>query len=185
MKTNKKSSSRVLAVLFMLAGLQTQIFPQSSQVKSLSGHDVSAVGSWSVQVNKVDPGDVKIDPAFEVAIYENLLAELAKTKHFNQVLRSGDRNASGVPELLIVKTTVENYTPGSETRRAVTTVSGATKLKVRTQLCTRQGQVVWEHVVNGNVRFFGGNLRATHNLAHNVADSIKQSTLPAPDRSED
>jgi len=75
---------------------------------------------------------------------------------------------------------VEEYTPGSETRRAVTTVSGATKLKVKSQLCTREGHVVLEHELHGNVRFLGGNLRATHNLAHNVAGTIKQSTLPAP-----
>jgi hypothetical protein len=57
---------------------------------------------------------------------------------------------------------------------------GATKLKVRSQLCTREGQIVLERVVDGNVRFFGGNLRATHNLARNVAKTIKQSTLPEP-----
>ena len=96
------------------------------------------------------------------------------------MLRSGDRAANAVPALLILKTTVESYTPGSETKRAVTTVAGATKLKVRTQLCTREGQVVLERVVDGNVRFFGGNLRATHNLARNVAKAIKQSPLPEP-----
>lgn len=121
---------------------------------------------------------MNIEPAFRVAIYENLLGELAKAKQFKQVFRSGDRNASG-PDLLILKTTVQKYTPGSETRRAVTTVSGATKLNVRSQLCTREGQVVLERVVGGNVRFFGGNLRATHNLAHNVAETIKKSDLPA------
>ncbi len=133
---------------------------------------------WSVQVDKVDTGDVNIEPAFRVAIYENLLEELAKTKQFKQVLRSGDRNASG-PDVLILKITVQKYTPGSETRRAVTTVSGATKLNVRSQLCTPEGHVVLERVVDGNVRFFGGNLRATHNLAHNVAEAIKKSELPA------
>jgi hypothetical protein len=51
-------------------------------------------------------------------------------------------------------------------------------LKVRSQLCTREGQIVLERVLSGNVRFFGGNLRATHNLARKVADAIKQSTLP-------
>jgi hypothetical protein len=70
------------------------------------------------------------------------------------------------------------YTPGSETRWAVTTVSGSTKLNVRVQLVTREGQVVEEHVVDGNVRFIGGNLRATHNLAHNVAGTLKKSPLP-------
>jgi uncharacterized protein YqjF (DUF2071 family) len=69
---------------------------------------------------------------------------------------------------------VQKYTPGSEMRRAVTTVSGATKLNVRSQLCTRDGHVVLERVVNGDVRFFGSNLRATHNLARNVAKTFEE-----------
>jgi hypothetical protein len=129
-------------------------------------------------VDTVNAGEVTIEPSFRIAIYENLLRELTKTKTFEPVFRSGDRNASSVPSLLVLKTTVEKYTPGSETRRAVTTVSGATKLRVHSQLCTRDGQVVWERVVNGNVRFIGGNLRATSNLAGNVAKEIKRSKLP-------
>lgn len=131
----------------------------------------------SIQVDRVDPGDVGLDPSFGAAIYENLLEELTKTEQFKQVFRAGDRSANDVPGLLVLKTTVEKYTPGSETRRAVTTVSGATKLNVRVQLITREGRVVQDHVVDGNVRFIGGNLRATHNLAHNVALTLKRSTL--------
>jgi hypothetical protein len=103
---------------------------------------------------------------------------LAKTKQFKQVFRSSDRNANEVPHLLILKTTVQAYTPGSETRRAVTTVSGATKLNVRIQLSTREGHQLQEHVVEGKVRFIGSNLRATHNLAHSVATTLKKSSLP-------
>src|SRR5262249_54371681 len=103
-----------------------------------------------------------------------------KTKRFKEVFRDGDRNASAVPDLLILKTKVQKYTPGSETRRAVTTVSGATKLSVTSELCGPGGQVIVEHVVNGNVRFLGSNLRVTHNLAHSVAKMIKDSSLPAP-----
>ncbi len=182
MKANKKTSSGVLAVvvLMILATFQTQLLAQSSGVKTSAERNSSVVARWSVQVDAVDPGDVNLEPAFRVAIYENLLDELAKMKHFKQVFRSGDRNATGLVDLLILKTAVQNYTPGSETRRAVTTVTGATKLNVRSQLCTPQGRVVLERVVNGNVRFFGGNLRATHNLARNVANSIKRSTLPEP-----
>jgi hypothetical protein len=156
------------AILLSQATLSTPIFVE----------DTRSAPKWSLQVMKVDPGDVNIEPAFRVAIYENLLVELTKSREFQQVLRDGDRTADGIQALLVLKSTIENYTPGSETKRAVTTVSGATKLRVRTQLCTRQGQVVLERVSNGNVRLFGGNLRATHNLAHNVADAIKQSTLP-------
>jgi len=139
-----------------------------------------AVGSdsatqWSVQVDRVDPGDLDLAYSFQVAIYENLLEELNKTKQFKQVFRDGDRSASDVPNLLFLQTTVEKYTPGSETRRAVTTVSGATKLRVRSQLLTREGKIVLERKVNGDVRFFGSNLRATHNLARNIAKAIKQS----------
>jgi len=176
MKTSNKPVWKALAVAILVI---LPVLPaQSSDGKA--GSDISVVGRWSVQVDKIDPGDVNIEPAFRIAIYENLLDELAKSKHFKRVFRSNDRQADGVADVLILKTTVQSYTPGSETRRAVTTVSGATKLNVRTQLCKRDGQVVLERVVNGNVRFFGGNLRATHNLAHNVAETIKQSTLPEP-----
>jgi hypothetical protein len=37
--------------------------------------------------------------------------------------------------------------------------------------------MVLERAVSGNVRFFGSNLRATHNLARNIAKVIKQSEL--------
>jgi hypothetical protein len=167
---NNTSAALFATALVFLGAYETQLFAQQSGRNE----------QWSVQVDNVEPGDVNLDPAFRVAIYENLLEELTMTNHFNQVFRSGDRNAAGRTALLILKTTVENYTPGSETRRAVTTVSGATKLKVRTQLCSPQGQVIWERTVDGNVRLFGSNLRATHNLARNVANSIKQSSLPQP-----
>ncbi len=70
---------------------------------------------------------------------------------------------------------VEKYTTGSETRRAVTTVSGATKLTMRSQMVTREGKIVLEPRINGNVRLFGSNLHATHNLARIIAKAIKHS----------
>lgn len=149
-------------------------------VPALAGNNHGPVPKWSVEINQVDAGGSNVAPEFKVAIYENLVIELTKAKQFSAVLRSADSGANGVSNLLILKTTVESYTPGSETKRAVTTVAGATKLKVRSQLCTRDGQVVLERVVDGNVRFFGGNLRATHNLARNVVKAIKQGTLPEP-----
>jgi hypothetical protein len=178
MKTKKKRVSStvfIAAVLTMLAMCSHQLSAQTA-----AGHQSksSSAALWSVQVDKVDPGDVNLEPAFRITIYENLLQELRKTKQFKQVLRSGERDASGVPDLLILKTAVQKYSPGSETRRAVTTVSGATKLNVRSQLCKPDGTVVVDLVVDGNVRFLGGNLRATHNLARNVADKLKDSKLP-------
>jgi len=164
-------------------GSEGQALPGAIPVAIAASQNVLAAqastGPWSVQIDQVDPGDVNIEPAFRIAIYENLVDALSKIKQFTEVLRSGDRHTDRLPDLLILKTTVETYTPGSERRRAVTTLSGATKLRVRSQLCTRDGNVVLATLVDGNVRFFGSNLRATHNLARNVANTI-QRTWPFP-----
>jgi hypothetical protein len=177
---HRSNSQRgVLAALILLLGaLQFQLFVGIAGAESSEVGNKAGTGARSVQVERVNPGDVGLEPSFGAAIYESLLEELAKTKEFKQLFRSGDRNAIDVSSLLILKTTVQKYTHGSETRRAVTTLRGATKLNVRIQLITREGHVVLEKVVNGDVRFIGGNLRATHNLAHNIAKTIKDSTLP-------
>ena len=177
----------VAAIAVVLVALPARLAAQGVAAKS-SDTGGSPAMQWSIQVNGVDAGDEELPYFFQVAIYENLLEELNKTKQFKQVLRDGDRNASGVPSLLVLRTTIEKYVPGSETRRAVTTVSGATKLSVRAQLLTRDGKIVLERKVNGNVRLFGDNLRATQNLARNIAKEIKQArwdvaSTPSPGNS--
>ena len=181
MRTNKCTSlitfvAALMAVTFALPG---RLPGQTPSVKS-SGRSGKSAAQWSVQVDQVDTGNLDLSYSFQIAIYENLVAELKKTKQFPQVFRDGEVRAGEVPNLLMLKTTVEEYTPGSETRRAVTTVSGATKLTVRSQLLTREGKVVFERTVNGDVRFFGSNLRATHNLAHNITKTIKHSSWSGP-----
>jgi len=177
MKTSKCNLSiacgiALVAIMFALSG---QLPALTAAAKS-SGSSEDSSTPWSVQIDQVDPGNLDLASSFQIAIYENLVEELKKTKQFLQVFREGDLNSSEAPNLLVLKTTVEKYTQGSETRRAVTTVSGATKLSVRSQLLTREGKVVLERTVNGDVRFFGSNLRVTHNLAHNIAKTIKQSS---------
>jgi hypothetical protein len=177
MKTSKCNLSVAcgIALVAIMLALPGRLTGQTAAAKSSGGNGASAT-RWSVQIDQVDPGNLDLAYSFQIAIYENLVDELNKTKQFQQVFRAGDVRAGEFPNLLVLKTTVEKYTPGSETRRAVTTVSGATKLTVRSQLLTREGKVVFEHTVNGDVRFFGSNLRATHNLAQNIAKTIKQSS---------
>ena len=170
-----KNSKLIFSALMLCVLFAGCLAPCAQAADSKSG---KGVPQWSVQVDQVDPGEVNIEPSFQIAIYENLIVELTKTKRFQQVFRTGDHHATEVPNLLTLKTTVQKYSAGSETKRAVTTVAGATKLNVRSQLVASDGKVVLEKVVDGNVRFFGGNLRATHNLAHNIANQIKESTLP-------
>jgi hypothetical protein len=163
-----------IALMAIMLALPGPLPGQTVAAKSSGGNGSSAT-HWSVQIDQVDSGNLDLADSFQIAIYENLVEELKKTKQFQQVFRDGDLKAREVPNLLVLKTTVEKYTPGSETQRAVTTVSGATKLTVRSQLLTREGKVVLQRSVNGDVRFFGSNLRATHNLAHNIAKTIRQS----------
>src|ERR1039457_6797807 len=178
MKTSKRNSWTfcVAACVTIAVALSGRLAGQTAAVKPFDGSSGSGT-QWSLQVERIDRGNLDLAHAFQVAIYENLLEELNKTKRFKYVLRESDSKASEIPDLLILKTMVVRYTPGSDTQRAVTTVSGATKLTVRSQLVTREGRIVLERTVNGNVRFFGSNLRATHNLARNIAKAIKQSNV--------
>ena len=183
MKTTKRNSwiFCVAAGVTIALALSVGLAGQTATAKS-SGGTSGSDPQWSVQVERIDPGHMDLAHSFQVAIYENLLEELAKTKRFKQVLREGDSKAGQLPNLLILKTKLVKYTRGSETQRAVTTVSGATKLSVQSQLITRDGNIVLDRSVQGNVRFFGSNFRATHNLARNIAKVIKQSEWPGPGR---
>lgn len=182
MKAIKGATAFVLAVglLVTIVARPTQLFAKTKtkEPSTVGTHPKSP--QWSVQVMLVDPGDVNLSASFQIAIYENLLNELSKTKKFKRVFRDGEPVPNEDSDLLILKTTVEKYTAGSETQRVVTTVSGATKLTVKSQLCTPQGQIVLERTVHGHVLFIGSNLRATQNLARNLAKTIKESPLSEP-----
>jgi len=98
-KANKKFPAVAVVAVAMLLFMTrpSQLPAQTAAAKSAGARQ------WSVQVDKVDPGEVNLASSFQVAIYENLLDELGKTKSFQQVFRSGDRNATNVSDLLILK----------------------------------------------------------------------------------
>jgi hypothetical protein len=82
-----------------------------------------------------------------------------------------------VPNLLILTTTLEKFERGSQTKRAVTTVAGATKVSVHAQLATRDSQIKMDKTAQGTVRLFGENLKATSALAKNIANLVSQSSF--------
>jgi hypothetical protein len=113
-----------------------------------------------------------------MAVYENLIAQLAKAGKFQQVFRSGDHQADGVRNLLVLRMTLLNFEHGNQTERAVTTVKGATKVQVHLKVSPRDGAVLVEKDVQGTVRFFGENLKATEALAKSIATTLRDSSLP-------
>jgi len=85
------------------------------------------------------------------------------------VYRDGDRNAASVADLVVLHSTVRGFKAGSERARQVTTVSGATSITVHCQFTSSDGTSLLEQDVNGKVRFFGGNLKATYDFAKKAA----------------
>jgi hypothetical protein len=178
MKTSNRVAITWSSTVRLVAVLTFALFALALLPGAAHAAKSQAAPPWSVQVEAVQAGDIALPADFRMAIYEELVSELIKNKQFDKVYRDGDHNADSVPNLLILKTTMRKFSQGNETQRAVTTVSGWTKLNVRSQLFTRDGKLVLEYFVDGSVRFMGSNLHATHILAHNVAVTLKRSTLP-------
>ena len=187
----------LLALILALSALHLLLFVPSTLAVSPAEGKNGGSQQWSLRVDKVDTGDVRLDPSLESTLHRSLLRELAKTKRFKEVFFSGDRKATEIPDLLILKMTVQEHRPASETRGATpsdagvlgvvaegflrlsgwSAVSGVNKLNARIQLYTLEGRLVLDNVVEGDVGFTSDNSRATHNLAHNIAVTLKRSTL--------
>src|SRR3954464_15098448 len=69
----------VVALAAMPFAIPVRLSGQSPSVKSSAGSELSAM-QWSVQVQQINPGSVDLSYSFQIAIYENLVAELNKTK---------------------------------------------------------------------------------------------------------
>jgi hypothetical protein len=113
--------------------------------------------------------EIKLPAEFQVAIYENLIHQLEKQGGFQRVYRDGDRNAKSVTDLVVLHTIVRGFKPGSEEARQVTTIAGETSITVHCQFTDANGKTLLERDVNGKVRFFGGNLKATYDFAKKAA----------------
>jgi hypothetical protein len=112
---------------------------------------------------------------FRVATYENVILQVEKTKKFQQVYRSGDRRAADVPDLIVIRLIPAAYKAGSQKERQVTTVAGATSITMKVSFSDKNGKVLMEKEIEGKVRFFGENIRATYDLAKKVAAVVNES----------
>lgn len=130
----------------------------------------------AIQLERPDPAeDLLVPEDTRVATYENVILQLTKTKKFQHVYRSGDRTAASVPDLVILRLIPQAFRAGSQKQREVTTVTGATSIRMKIQFASRDGKVLREKIVEGKVRFYGENLRATYDLAKKVAAVVKET----------
>lgn len=166
-----------LMALLLAAGLpapahsrdQTAAKPQTSGPFRVS----------AIQIQQVQSDEVKLPAEFQMALYENVLEQVNKTNRFQHVYRDGDLKAADAPDLVILHSNVIGFKQGSARARQVTTVAGATSITVHVDITDKSGKSLFASDVNGRVRFFGENLRATRDFAKKVASVVRQNFMPS------
>ena len=148
---------------------------QAAAAKEAPAQAAPKLTAKSIEIDLLDPGDLPIPPEFRVAVYESLVGAVERSNKFEHVYRNGNKGAAGAPDLVILHTTAEAFKKGSEKQREVTSVSGFTDMKVKATFTDRSGKVLLEKELEGRVRFFGGNLNATYDIAKKLSTLIAET----------
>jgi hypothetical protein len=172
-----KGQAEAFRTQLVLAGAHTKA-PAALQERKPAAAPAAAPPRSShtaIQIDEVDSGDVPIPAEFRLAIYERLIQRVTESGKFQKVLRSGDQAAAGIPDLVTLHTTVQGYKQGSQLKREITTVLGATRVDVNATVTGGDGQTLLQHDIIGRVRFFGENLGVTNDLAKRIAKLLHKS----------
>jgi hypothetical protein len=161
---------------FVLVGIVFAIAAPLLQAQTTTG-PVKKMKATAVKVMMIESNEIKLPAEFQVALYEDLIAQLEK-KSGLKAYREGDRKAEGAADLVILHTTVTGFKEGSERLRQVTTVAGATSINVHCTFTDASGKTLLEQDIKGKVRFFGGNLRATYDFAKKTAQLAHDNFSP-------
>jgi hypothetical protein len=129
----------------------------------------------AIQIEPIEVGDIVIPAEFRYAIYERLIQRVKADGEFKQVLRSGDRSAPGIPDLVVLHTKISRFKQGSQTQRELTTVTGGTRVDLTATVERKSGGVLLNNDITGRVRFFGENLGVTNDLAKRIAKVLKEN----------
>lgn len=169
------SLATVLWLCFGPATLADSAVPANST----AGTATTPLHVSAIQVRPIQADEVKLPIEFQMAMYEHVIEEINKTKRFQHVYRDGDHDASSAPDLVTLRCTVTGFKQGSAETRQVTTVAGATSITVHLEFTDKDGHKLFDNDVQGKVRFFGENLRATYDFGKKVAAVIRQDFAPA------
>jgi hypothetical protein len=162
-------------------GQPTTDAPSSKEQNALQfpEHLSGKMNASAIQVEMIQSDEIKLPAEFQIALYENLVHQIEKQRTFQHVYRDGDRTASA-PDLVVLHSTVRGFKAGSERARQVTTVAGATSITVHCQFTGPDAKPILARDVNGKVRFFGGNLKATYDFAKKAAH-VAHENFSSPD----
>jgi hypothetical protein len=164
-------------------GQPTTEAPSSKKQNALPfpEHLSGKINASAIQVEMIQSDEIKLPAEFQIALYENLVHQIEKQQTFQHVYRDGDRTAASAPDLVVLHSTVRGFKAGSERARQVTTVAGATSITVHCQFTSSDAKPLLARDVNGKVRFFGGNLKATYDFAKKAAHAAHEN-FSSPDR---
>jgi len=123
----------------------------------------------AIKIMMIQSDEIKLPAEFQVSLYENLIHQMQKKGGFEHVYRDSERDSTDAPNLVVLHSTVRVFKRGSERARQVTTVAGATSITVHCEFTDKNGRLLLARDIKGNVRFFGGNLKATYDFAKKAA----------------
>ena len=163
--------------LLLVAGLSLPI--HAREQTAAKSPPAASIKASALQIQQIQADEVKLPAEFQISLYENVIEQVAKTNCFQHVYRDGDHHAGDTADLVTLHSTVTGFKQGSARARQVTTVAGATSIKVHLQFTDKAGKTVLESDVNGQVRFFGENLRATFDFGKKVAGVVRLNFVAA------
>ena len=175
MKHHTRAAVSVIFLIGPACALVLLVGSLWGQTGSGDSKSAQKLSASSIQIEPMDPGDVPMPPEFRVAIYENLITQIEKTGKFQHVYRSGDKEAARVPDLVMLRTTAQSFRKGSQKEREVVTVAGSSSIILKVHITDHAGQTLVDRNVEGKVRFFGENLRATYDFSKKVANIVRDT----------
>jgi hypothetical protein len=159
--------------IFVFLGLcSTLALPGVAPAQTAAKPKLSAS---AIQIAMVEAGGVQIPAEFRFAVYERLVERVRESGAFQKVYRAGDRAADGIPDLVTLRTNVDAFKEGSQTKRELTTVMGSTKVNVTASVTARDGHALITQNIIGRVRYFGENLGVTNDLAKRITKLVRES----------
>lgn len=167
----------LLTILALSSCLFAQAKPPAKNAPPATPEGVKApkIKAADIMIMRPTSEEVQLPDDFRMAIYERTIADLKKSGHFAHVYRDGEKPDTNTGDVVKVEIIVWGFKEGSARMRQVTTVMGATDIKVRVRASDPAGKELMDRNVEGSVHFFGENLHATATLAGNISALINRN----------
>jgi len=114
-----------------------------------------------------------IPSAVPAVVFEDVIAQLMQSGHFEHVWRSGDIRST--PDTLLLHLDLEGWKQGSARGRAFGPFTGATAIQSKVTLEDRSGRVIFQGKAGGSKRTDGENLDAANGLAKKVRKVLEKA----------